>query len=88
MRINLSPPGSLGEKGFCSYMVFLQCGVKKNKGGERVLTLIKSLWNEERGQGMTEYGLILALLVIGVIAVLVVMGPKIALKFKNVSDNL
>ncbi len=53
-----------------------------------MLTLIKSLWNEERGQGMTEYGLILALLVIGVIAVLVVMGPKIALKFKNVSDNL
>lgn len=53
-----------------------------------MLALMKSLWKEERGQGMTEYGLILALLVIGVIAVLVVMGPKIAQKFKNVSDNL
>jgi len=53
-----------------------------------MLALIKSLWKEERGQGMTEYGLILALLVIGVIAVLVVMGPKIAQKFQNVSDNL
>ncbi|MFA5881200.1 MAG: Flp family type IVb pilin [Eubacteriales bacterium] len=53
-----------------------------------MLALMKGLWREERGQGMTEYGLILALLVIGVIAVLVVMGPKIAAKFQNVSDNL
>ncbi|MHB9095215.1 MAG: Flp family type IVb pilin [Eubacteriales bacterium] len=53
-----------------------------------MLSLMKSLWKEERGQGMTEYGLILALLVIGVIAVLVVMGPKLAAKFQNVSQNL
>jgi len=53
-----------------------------------MLSLLKSLWKEERGQGMTEYGLILALLVIGVIAVLVVMGPKLVQKFQNVSDNL
>lgn len=53
-----------------------------------MLTMLKSLWKEERGQGMTEYGLILALLVIGVIAVLVVMGPKLAQKFQNVSNNL
>lgn len=50
--------------------------------------MLKKLAAEERGQGMTEYGLILALLVIGVIAVLVVMGPKLAQKFQNVSDNL
>lgn len=53
-----------------------------------MLAKLKSLWKEERGQGMTEYGLILALLVIGVIAVLVVMGPKLVAKFQNVSDNL
>lgn len=52
------------------------------------MTLIKSLWNEERGQGMTEYGLILALLVIGVIAVLVLMGPKLVAIFQNVSGSL
>lgn len=50
--------------------------------------MMRKLAVEERGQGMTEYGLILALLVIGVIAVLVIMGPKLAQKFKNVSDNL
>lgn len=53
-----------------------------------MLKLWKSLWTEERGQGMTEYGLILALLVIGVIAVLVVMGPKLVAKFQSVSDSL
>lgn len=59
------------------------------KGGENeMMTLIKSLWNEERGQGMTEYGLILALLVIGVIAVLVLMGPKLVAIFQNVSGSL
>ncbi len=53
-----------------------------------MLKVLKSLVREERGQGMTEYGLILALLVIGVIAVLVVMGPKLVQRFQNVSDNL
>lgn len=52
------------------------------------MTMLKKLWNEERGQGMTEYGLILALLVIGVIAVLVTMGPKLAAKFEEVSAKL
>ncbi len=53
-----------------------------------MLKILKNLVREERGQGMTEYGLILALLVIGVIAVLVVMGPKLVQRFQNVSDNL
>ena len=53
-----------------------------------MLKAIKKLALEERGQGMTEYGLILALLVIGVIAVLVVMGPKLVAQFKKVSDTI
>ena len=53
-----------------------------------MLPMVKRLWSEERGQGMTEYGLILALLVIGVIAVLVTLGPKIADQFTAVEDKL
>ena len=53
-----------------------------------MLKAIKRFAIEEQGQGMTEYGLILALLVIGVIAVLVVMGPKLADKFQYASDHL
>jgi len=53
-----------------------------------MLSMLKKLAGEERGQGMTEYGLILALLVIGVIAVLVVMGPRLVQKFNDVSNSL
>ena len=53
-----------------------------------MLSMFKRLWTEERGQGMTEYGLILALLVIGVIAVLATLGPKIAQKFTDVETKL
>jgi len=53
-----------------------------------MLTMVKKLWGEERGQGMTEYGLILALLVIGVIAVLTLMGGNLQNKFNEVSNAL
>lgn len=53
-----------------------------------MLTMIKKLWGEERGQGMTEYGLILALIVIAVIGVMVTMGSKLTSTFTTVNDNL
>lgn len=53
-----------------------------------MLTLVKSLLKEERGQGMTEYGLILALIVIGVITVIATMGDTLVAKFTAVSNGL
>lgn len=53
-----------------------------------MMTTLKNLWSEERGQGMTEYGLILALIVIGVITVLVTMGDTLVDKFTDVSNGL
>ena len=44
--------------------------------------------DEEEGQGMVEYGLIIALVAIVVIAALVILGPKIALIFNKVSNSL
>ncbi len=38
----------------------------------------------EEGQTMTEYGVLLALIAVGVIAVLIVLGPKIADAFTSV----
>jgi pilus assembly protein Flp/PilA len=43
---------------------------------------------DENGQGMVEYGLIIALIAIVVIAALVILGPKIADLFNTVSDQL
>lgn len=50
--------------------------------------LMNWLKNEESGQGMVEYGLILALIAIGVIAALAVLGPKVAGIFWDVEDAL
>ena len=42
----------------------------------------------EEGQAMVEYGLIIALVAIAVIAALIILGPKIAGLFTNVSNNI
>jgi pilus assembly protein Flp/PilA len=43
---------------------------------------------EEEGQGMVEYGLIVALVAIVVIAALTIMGPKIKNVFNKVTNSL
>lgn len=50
------------------------------------MTMLKKLWSEERGQGMTEYGLILALIAVVCIGGLVAMGPAIKDKFMAIGD--
>jgi pilus assembly protein Flp/PilA len=50
--------------------------------------LFSWLKNEESGQGMVEYGLIIALIAIVVIAALVALGPKIAGIFDAIGEKL
>lgn len=50
--------------------------------------LVRIQLRREEGQTMTEYGVLLALLAVGVIIVLVALGPKIANAFSNVSSHL
>ncbi len=50
-------------------------------------TLLKLIRDEE-GQTMVEYGLLIALISIAVIAVLVLLGPRIASFFQAVDDEL
>lgn len=53
--------------------------------------MIKSLANfleEEQAQGLTEYGLIIALVAVVVIAVLTLMGGQIRDKFTEITDAL
>lgn len=46
------------------------------------------LKNEESGQGMVEYGLIIALIAVVVVVALVTLGPKIRDIFTGVSDQI
>lgn len=50
--------------------------------------VMKKLWDGEEGQGMTEYGLILALVALAVVGVLGFMGGDIAKKFEEISTKL
>ncbi len=42
----------------------------------------------QKGQGLVEYSLIIALVAIVVIAILVLMGPKIGDIFSNITNGL
>ncbi|WP_102027452.1 Flp family type IVb pilin [Salirhabdus sp. Marseille-P4669] len=46
--------------------------------------LFKKLVKEEKGQGMTEYGLILGLIALAAVGVMVVFGDEIKNKFNEV----
>lgn len=48
--------------------------------------ILARLVREEDGQGMAEYGLILALVAVVVITVLVTMGEKIQATFQKIVD--
>ncbi|MFX3673055.1 MAG: Flp family type IVb pilin [Paenisporosarcina sp.] len=45
---------------------------------------MKNFMNEEEGQGMAEYALVLGVIAIGVIATLVLFGKEIIAKFNDV----
>lgn len=49
---------------------------------------VKGLWSDEAGQGMVEYGLILALVSVVAIAVLALVGDELALVFNDVLTEL
>ncbi len=51
------------------------------KGLDAMTNMLKRLWKEEEGQGMTEYGLIIALIAVLLIGTLVAFKDKIAAVF-------
>lgn len=53
-----------------------------------VLALIKPIVRKKEGQAMVEYGLIVALIAVVVIAALVILGPRIRDLFQGVADEL
>ena len=52
------------------------------------MEFIKNIWTEEEGQGLVEYGLILALIAVAVIAVLGLLGTNLNNIFTGVKDKL
>jgi pilus assembly protein Flp/PilA len=53
-----------------------------------MLNKIKNLVVEEQGQGMTEYGLVLGAIAIGVLGLLMLLSGKIKELIGNVTDGI
>lgn len=45
-------------------------------------------FKDEEGQGMVEYGLLVALIALVVVAALLILGPRIANMFNDAANNL
>lgn len=54
----------------------------------KVLIMLDHVFQRQRGQGLVEYALIIALVAIVVIGTLILLGPQIASIFQNISNNL
>ncbi|MCG0274880.1 MAG: Flp family type IVb pilin [Thermosediminibacteraceae bacterium] len=53
-----------------------------------MLTLVKKLWSDQKGQAMAEYGLILALVAVAAIAMLRLLGTNISARFNEVATEI
>lgn len=51
-------------------------------------SMLKALWIDESGQGLVEYALIIALVAVGLIAILLVLRNSIGNVFKNAASQL
>jgi len=60
----------------------------KNERKDKTMKTLNRLFRDESGQTMVEYGLLIALISIAVIAVLVLLGPRIAGFFQAVDNQL
>lgn len=49
---------------------------------------LKNLWQDENGQGMVEYGLIIALVAVVAISGLTLLGPKLKTLFTNIDTQI
>jgi pilus assembly protein Flp/PilA len=55
---------------------------------EKTSGFMKALWKDEAGQGLVEYGLILALVAVGIIATLIAMKDELDGIFDYISQQL
>ena len=49
---------------------------------------MKKFFKDESGQGMVEYGLIIALVAVVIIAALAALGPKISKIFEKINGDI
>jgi pilus assembly protein Flp/PilA len=59
-----------------------------SSGGSSMIALARKFWNDESGQGLAEYALLLGLIVIGVVVLIQGMGVSITKIFNKANTDL
>ena len=52
------------------------------------MELIKRLWKDEEGQGLVEYAILIGIIVVGVVAIVFVIGNWVSNQFTALRDDL
>ena len=52
------------------------------------MELLKSMWLDDEGQDLIEYGLLLGIITVGAIAAIQGIGPKVQAYFNNTNTTL
>jgi len=50
--------------------------------------MLCAIWNEDEGQDLIEYGLLLAIITVAAITAITLIGPKVAAYFTNTEASL
>lgn len=50
--------------------------------------MLKKILKDERGQSLSEYGLLLALIAVACIAVMIFLGDQLVAKFRSVGEQI
>jgi pilus assembly protein Flp/PilA len=53
-----------------------------------MLKMVKNLFTDEKGQGMTEYGLVLGVVGVGAVVALVALRTQITTLLNNIKDKI
>jgi pilus assembly protein Flp/PilA len=53
-----------------------------------MLSMFERFWNEETGQGLTEYALIIALVSVGLVAIMILFRDSIGGVFASITGTL
>jgi pilus assembly protein Flp/PilA len=60
----------------------------RSRPGEIMPSLWQTFWSDDSGQGLVEYALIIALVAVGLIAILLILRNSIGDVFNNASEAL
>ena len=52
------------------------------------MTLLRNFWNDEQGQDLIEYGLLIGIITVGCMLAINAIGPKVTAYFTTLNTNL